>query len=124
MQPKLASRFRPAFLLTFACAFVLPLRAQTDPATEPSVVAVARAMPAVVNINTERIVQRQVRDASDDLFNYFYGRQRQPRVVRQTVQSLGSGFIVDASGYIVTNEHVVERADDLKISVTTNDGKT
>ena len=58
------------------------------------------------------------------MFYYFYGRQRQPRVVRQTVQSLGSGFIVDPTGYIVTNQHVVERAADLKISVTTIDGKT
>ena len=49
---------------------------------------------------------------------------RPPRLVKQTVQSLGSGFIVDASGFIVTNEHVVQRAADLKISVTTNDGKT
>jgi serine protease Do len=115
---------RIAILFAFAFAFALPVRAQTDPASEPAVIAVAKAMPAVVNINTERIVQRQVRDATDDLFYYFYGRQRQPRVVRQTVQSLGSGFLVDASGYIVTNEHVVERAADLKISVTTNDGKT
>jgi len=110
--------------ILFAFALAIPLRAETDPASEPAVIAVAKAMPAVVNINTERIVQRQVRDATDDLFYYFYGRQRQPRVVRQTVQSLGSGFLVDPSGYIVTNEHVVERAADLKISVTTNDGKT
>src|SRR5207302_7022292 len=40
------------------------------------------------------------------------------------LQSLGSGFIVDPAGYIVTNQHVVERAADLKIQVTTNDGKT
>ncbi len=88
-------------------------------------VAVAKAMPAVVNINTERIVQRTVRDPRDDLFNQFFGGpMRPPRLVKQTVQSLGSGFIVDASGFIVTNEHVVQRAADLKISVTTNDGKT
>jgi serine protease Do len=49
---------------------------------------------------------------------------QRPRVLSQKVQSLGSGFIVDPSGYIVTNEHVVERAAELKISVTTNDGKT
>ena len=103
-------------------AFIPVLRAETDPATEPTVLAVAKAMPAVVNINTERVVKRQV--AGDDVYNYFYGRMRPPRMLRQTVQSLGSGFIVDASGYIVTNEHVVERAADLKISVTTNDGKT
>lgn len=109
-------------LVSLACATLL--RAQSDPATEPTVVAVAKAMPAVVNINTERILKRQVRDQSDDLYNFFYGKMRPPRMVRQTVQSLGSGFLVDASGYIVTNEHVVERAADLKISVTTNDGKS
>jgi serine protease Do len=65
-----------------------------------------------------------VRDASDDLYNFFYGRVRPPRVMKQQVQSLGTGFLVEASGYIVTNEHVVTRADELKISVTTNDGKT
>src|SRR5207244_2117113 len=47
-----------------------------------------------------------------------------PRQIRQTLQSLGSGFIIDPGGYIVTNQHVVERAADLKIHVTTNDGKT
>ncbi len=101
------------------------LHAQTDPASEPSVLAVGKAMPAVVNINTERIVQRTVRDPRDDFFNQFFGGPMQrPRVLSQKVQSLGSGFIVDPAGYIVTNEHVVERAAELKISVTTNDGKT
>ncbi len=112
-----------AFLAAFAAAF--PARAQTDPATEPSVLAVGKAMPAVVNINTERIIQRTVRDPMDDLFSQFFGGPMQrPRVLSQKVQSLGSGFIVDATGYIVTNEHVVARAAELKISVTTNDGKT
>nr|ACO70901.1 peptidase S1/S6 chymotrypsin/Hap [uncultured Verrucomicrobiota bacterium] len=99
--------------------------AQEDPAKEPSVVAVAKAMPAVVNINTERVVKRTVRDPYDDFFNNFFGGpMRPPRQIRQKVQSLGSGFIVDPKGYIVTNEHVVERAAELKISITTNDGKT
>ena len=115
-------KFRPLLLLLAAASRVL---AQTDPATEPSVQAVAKAMPAVVNINTERIIQRTVRDPRDELFNQFFGGpMRRPRVLSQKVQSLGSGFIVDAAGYIVTNEHVVERAAELKISVTTNDGKT
>ncbi len=116
---------RPLLLALAALPAVSSLRAQNDPATEPSVVAVAKAMPAVVNINTERIVQRTVRDPRDELFNQFFGgAMRRPRVLSQKVQSLGSGFIVDAAGYIVTNEHVVERAAELKISVTTNDGKT
>jgi serine protease Do len=98
---------------------------QADPASEPAVLAVAKALPAVVNINTERVVRRTVRDPVDDLYAQFFGYNRvRPREVRQTLQSLGSGFIIDPAGYIVTNQHVVERAADLKIHVTTNDGKT
>jgi len=99
--------------------------AQADPATEPAVLALAKVLPAVVNINTERVVRRTVRDPIEDFYAQFFGYYRgQPREIRQTLQSLGSGFIVDPAGYIVTNQHVVERAADLKIQVTTNDGTT
>jgi serine protease Do len=99
--------------------------AQADPASEPAVLAVGKVLPAVVNINTERVVRRTVRDPFEDLYAQFFGNYRaRPREIRQTVQSLGSGFIVDAEGHIVTNQHVVERAADLKIKVTTNDEKT
>jgi serine protease Do len=99
--------------------------AQADPASEPAVLAVAKVLPAVVNINTERVVRRTVHDPVDDFYAQFFGYNRfRPREIRQTLQSLGSGFIIDRAGYIVTNQHVVERAADLKISVTTNDGKT
>jgi S1-C subfamily serine protease len=40
--------------------------AQADPASEPTVLAVAKALPAVVNINTERVVRRRVRDPFED----------------------------------------------------------
>ena len=86
--------------------------------------AVQKALPAVVNIATEHIQRRQVADPYDIFFNQFFGGQMHPpRELRQTVQSLGSGVIVSPQGYIVTNEHVVERAADLKIKVTTSDGK-
>jgi len=99
--------------------------AQADPAAEPAVLAVAKVLPAVVNINTERVIRRSVRDPIEDFYAQFFGYYRgRPREIRQTLQSLGSGFIVDPAGYIVTNQHVVERAADLKIKVTTNDGKT
>ncbi len=114
---------------SFGIAFSFLLAAtcfgQADPAAEPSVLAVAKALPAVVNINTERVVRRTVRDPFEDFYSQFFGHYRgRPREIRQTLQSLGSGFIVDPAGYIVTNQHVVERAADLKIQVTTNDGKT
>jgi S1-C subfamily serine protease len=101
-------------------------RAQDDPvATEPTVVAVNKALPAVVNINTERVIKHTVRDPFDEFYNQFFGGQTaRSRTYSQKVQSLGSGFIVDPEGYIVTNEHVVQRAADLKIAVTTSDGKT
>ncbi|HEY2625939.1 MAG TPA: trypsin-like peptidase domain-containing protein [Candidatus Udaeobacter sp.] len=99
--------------------------AQADPASEPAVLALAKVLPAVVNINTERVVRRTVRDPFEDFYAQFFGYdQARPREIRQTLQSLGSGFIVDPAGYIVTNQHVVERAADLRIQVTTNDGKT
>jgi serine protease Do len=99
--------------------------AQVDPASEPAVLAVAKTLPAVVNINAERIVRRTVHDPIDDFYAQFFGNYRsRPREIRQKQQSLGSGFIVDPAGYIVTNQHVVERAADLKIQVTANDGKT
>src|SRR6266516_1572742 len=115
--------------LVAGCAFALVRStscfAQTDPAAEPAVLAIAKVLPAVVNINTERVVRRTVRDPIEDFYAQFFGYYRgRPREIRQTLQSLGSGFIVDPAGYIVTNQHVVQRAADLKIQVTTNNGKT
>src|SRR5437870_1537239 len=125
MQP------RRKFILTLAgtCGILFAKLtggfAQADPASEPAVLALAKVLPAVVNINTERVVRRAVRDPFEDFYAQFFGYDRaRPREIRQTLQSLGSGFIIDSAGYIVTNQHVVERAADLKIQVTANDGKT
>jgi serine protease Do len=130
---KLTSRTQGSASAVFALLVAIALSllespacfAQADPASEPAVLAVAKVLPAVVNINTERVVRRTVRDPFEDFYAQFFGYNRvRPRQIRQTLQSLGSGFIIDPAGYIVTNQHVVERAADLKIHVTTNDGKT
>jgi serine protease Do len=119
------NRARTIAIIALLLARSTSLFAQADPASEPSVLAIAKVLPAVVNINTERVVRRTVRDPIEDFYAQFFGYYRsRPREIRQTVQSLGSGFIVDPAGYIVTNQHVVERAADLKIKVTTNDEKT
>src|SRR5437764_11789230 len=115
----------PIVTVAFALVGSTSSLAQTDPAAEPAVLAIAKVLPAVVNINTERVVRRTVRDPIEDFYAQFFGYYRgRPREIRQTLQSLGSGFIVDPAGYIVTNQHVVARAADLKIKVTTNDSKT
>ena len=126
------------FLLT-AClaigsmpaAFAQEIRApepppEFNPATEPTVVTVAKVMPAVVNIATERVIRRTEQDPFEQFFNQFFDdmtSNRRPREGQpQKVTSLGSGFLVDEDGSIVTNEHVVERAADLKIKVIFSDG--
>jgi len=115
-------------ILTVMIGATAPLLAESgganDPASEPAVVAVGKVWPAVVNVNTEHIIRRTYQDPYDQLFNQFFGgTMRPPREMQQKVQSLGSGFLVGPTGYIVTNEHVVERAADMKIHVTMSDGK-
>jgi serine protease Do len=81
--------------------------------------------PGVVNINTKKVVRRSpMRDPlrdffGDDMMDRFFGPQGQER---QTQRALGSGFVIDKDGYILTNRHVVEDAD--QISVTFVGGKT
>src|SRR5439155_19298456 len=85
--------------------------AQADPASEPAVLAVAKVLPAVVNINTERVVMRTVRDPFEDFYAQFCGYNRvRPPAIRQTLQSLGSGLLVDPAGSSSTSRHVVSRA--------------
>ena len=82
--------------------------------------------PAVVNINTEQIIHATGRHAMDP-FSQFFGDDspfgqffQAPRDLKQ--RSLGSGFIVDPQGYILTNNHVVDNAS--KIKVKLHDGRT
>ena len=79
--------------------------------------------PAVVNINTESTVKPAMRrrgqnddDGQDspfgDFFDKFFGNQDNAPIRER---SLGSGVIVDAKGYIVTNRHVIEKADRIRV---------
>ena len=75
--------------------------------------AVARAQPAVVNIYTARVVtERTQAPALNQLFGDFWPSYRQ-RVER----SLGSGVIVDSTGTIVTNQHVISGADSIRVQL-------
>ena len=78
--------------------------------------AARRAMPAVVNIYTSKEVQVQRHPFMDDpVFRYFFGDQFDTQTRRST--SLGSGVLVSDQGYILTNNHVVEAADEIEVAL-------
>jgi len=90
----------------------------------PVVEAIEKCSAAVVNISTERIIRQQYdpfygfRDRMfDELFRQFHERfhQRQYRT-----SSLGSGVLIDSSGIVVTNEHVINRASRITVTLSNN----
>ena len=72
--------------------------------------------PAVVNVYADRLVQRSASPfAGDPFFERFFGQRMPNRTEKQS--SLGSGVIVQANGIIVTNNHVIEGADDIRVAL-------
>jgi serine protease DegS len=83
--------------------------------------AVARAMPAVVNIQTAKVITRRVHPLlNDPIIQHFFGN-RLSRVKKEIQTSLGSGVIISSQGYILTNNHVISGADE--IQVVLSDGR-
>jgi len=74
---------------------------------------VKRVAPAVVNVYAARVIENRSPFMNDPLFRQFFGA-----VPREQVQrSLGSGVIVDPTGLIVTNYHVIEGASEVKVAL-------
>ncbi|HEX4302922.1 MAG TPA: DegQ family serine endoprotease [Rhizomicrobium sp.] len=132
---------RSRWLVAAALSFGLFDAAQAAPPAAPAPVVPVRGAPATFADLADRLLPTVVNIATTqtlkpaagtpglpnippgsplaDLFKDFLGQG--PSLPRH-VTSLGSGFIIDPSGYIVTNNHVIEGAD--QISVTLNDGRT
>ncbi|MDI7865155.1 DegQ family serine endoprotease [Rhizobiaceae bacterium n13] len=76
---------------------------------------VKKTAGSVVNVYAERMVERRNPFAGDPFFEQFFGQQMPNRTQKQS--SLGSGVIVESNGTVVTNNHVIEGADDIKVAL-------
>lgn len=110
--------------LVVACT--APAWAQSlDPRRTPVVEVVEHSKNSVVNISAQRIVERSPLALGpggallEDYFRHFFGYQPAPR--RHASTSLGTGFLIDTAGTVVTNYHVVARAEAIEVTLANGD---
>ena len=95
----------------------------TEEDTNFVVAAVQTVEPSVVRINTVRTVESPLPDAfSDPFFRRFFGDNLPTPPQERQVEGLGSGFVIDTEGHILTNAHVVNQADTVEVAFA--DGRT
>ncbi|MGK2900070.1 MAG: trypsin-like peptidase domain-containing protein [Burkholderiaceae bacterium] len=94
-----------------------PLPATVPGAAVTSYSAAAkRASPAVVSITASKAPARGPR-SDDPVFEFFFGNRARPSPGEAQI-GLGSGVIVSAEGYLLTNNHVIDGADDIEVALT------
>ena len=116
------SDLAPWLAVSFLALFAFAVAAQAKPAPEGFADLAERLLPSVVNISTTQVIEGRggveiprVPPGSpfEDFFKEFFDRNRPQQ--RRKATSLGSGFILDASGYVVTNNHVIQDADEITV---------
>jgi Do/DeqQ family serine protease len=105
-------------LIIFPC---FPLNGQSDsPRLTPVVRAVKKVSPGVVNISTEEIIQSNPFSRMDPFADSFFRDFFDTVPAQRSRTSLGSGFIIDPEGHVVTNEHVITRATNIAVTLADN----
>ena len=106
----------PAVVSLNAPAVAAPAPMSAGTAVTSYSAAAKRASPAVVSITASKAPARNPR-ADDPMFQFFFGdRSRQAQNEPQV--GLGSGVIVSSDGYLITNNHVIDGADDIEVMLT------
>jgi serine protease Do len=109
------------FIALFALAAFLMLTAaaaQARSAPDGFADLAEQLLPGVVNISTTQNVEEESITGEEDLdqfFKDFFERQRRQNPQQRRMTSLGSGFVIDPTGYIVTNNHVIAEADEITV---------
>ncbi len=78
---------------------------------------VKRVAPAVVNVYAARTIVQRTPFAGDPFFEQFFGRNPFGPPQRRNQSNLGSGVIVEKSGIVITNHHVIQNADEVKVAL-------